>query len=71
LLSIRARCSVVANLRLRLRLLSAWDLSSGGETTIDWMVEESSNIVDEERIEQLGDLFLVGKFKGALEWNPG
>jgi hypothetical protein len=35
------------------------------------MVEESSNIVDEERIEQLGDLFLVGKFKGALEWNPG
>lgn len=34
------------------------------------MIEESSNVVYEERIQHLGDLFLVGKFKGALEWNP-
>jgi hypothetical protein len=72
LLSVRAGCSsVVANLRLRLGLLGAWDLSSGGEATIDWMVEESSNVVYEERIQHLGDLFLVGKFKGTLEWDPG
>jgi hypothetical protein len=35
------------------------------------MVEESSNVVYEEGIKHLGDLFLVGKFKGALEWDPG
>jgi hypothetical protein len=71
LFSVGACCSVVARLRLRLRLLASWDLSSGGETTIDWVVEESSDVVDEERIKQLGDLFLVCKFEGALEGNPG
>jgi hypothetical protein len=35
------------------------------------VVEESSDVVDEERIKQLGDLFLVCKFEGALEGNPG
>jgi len=34
------------------------------------VVEESSDIVDEERVEQFGDLFFVGEFEGTLERNP-
>jgi hypothetical protein len=34
------------------------------------VVEESSDVVDEEGVKQFGDLFLIGKFEGTLERNP-
>ena len=51
-------------------LLGPGNLCSSGEAAVDWVVKESSNIVDEERVKQLGDLFLVGEFEGTLERNP-
>ena len=70
LFSVRTCCSIVTRLSLRLLLLASWDLRCGWKTTVDWVVEESSNVVDEEGVKRLGDLFLVGEFKGTLERNP-
>jgi hypothetical protein len=53
-----------------LGLLASWDLRSSGETAVDGVVEKSSDIVNEEGIKQLGDLFLVGEFEGAFKGNP-
>jgi hypothetical protein len=71
LLSIGTSRSVVDRLPLMLRLLAAWDLSSCWETAINGVVEESSNVVDEEGVKQLSDLFLVGKLECTLKGNPG
>lgn len=51
-------------------LLASWDLRSSGETAVDGVVEKSSDIVNEEGIKQLGDLFLVGEFEGTFKGNP-
>ena len=50
------------------RFLTPWD--SSRVATIDRVVKESSNVVDEEWIEEFGNLLLVGEFKGTFEWNP-
>jgi hypothetical protein len=34
------------------------------------MIEESSNIVNEERIEQFGNFLFIGEVEGAFEGNP-
>lgn len=34
------------------------------------MVEKCTNVVNKERIEELCDLLLVCKVKGAVEWDP-
>ena len=34
------------------------------------MVEESSNVVNEERIEGFCDFFFVGEIESTLKWNP-
>lgn len=70
MLSVRASCSVIARLRLRLGLLASWNLRSSGETAVDGVVEKSSDIVNEEGIKQLGDLFLVGEFESTFKGNP-
>jgi len=62
--------SVVARLRLGLLLLGSGNLCSSWETTVDWVVEERSDVVDKKGIKQLGDLFFVGEFEGTLERNP-
>jgi hypothetical protein len=48
-------------------------LTSGDSSriaAIDRVVKESTNVVDEEWIEEFGNLLLVGEFKGTFEWNP-
>jgi hypothetical protein len=49
-------------------LLTSWDGSR--IATIDRVVKESPNIVDEEWIEEFGNLLLVGEFEGTFKWNP-
>jgi len=34
------------------------------------VVQQSSDIVDEEGIQQLGDLFLVREIQRAIKWDP-
>jgi hypothetical protein len=34
------------------------------------MIEKSSNIVNEERIEQFSNFLFIGEVKGAFEGNP-
>lgn len=62
--------SVIASLRLRLRFLVSWDLSSSWEATVDGVVEKSSDIVNEEGIQELSDLFFVGELEGTFKGNP-
>jgi hypothetical protein len=50
------------------RFLSPWD--SSRIATIDRVVKESSNVVDEEWIEEFGNLLLVGEFERAFKRNP-
>jgi hypothetical protein len=37
---------------------------------VGWVVEQTTDVVHKERIKKISDLFLVGKFHGALEWDP-
>lgn len=41
-----------------------------GTVLVSRVVQQSANIVHEERIQQIGDLLLVSKLQSALEWDP-
>lgn len=34
------------------------------------LVEKSTDVVDEERIQQIHDLLTVGKLESAIKWDP-
>jgi len=34
------------------------------------MIQQRTNVMNEERVEHLGDFLLVGEFEGFLEGNP-
>lgn len=44
----------------------AWTSS----TVVDGVIEESADVVDEERVEERGDVFLIGKSEGSFVRNP-
>ena len=71
LLSVGTCCSVIARLRLWLRLLTSWDLRGSGESAVDGVIQECSDVVNEEGVKQFGNLFLVGEFESTLKGNPG
>jgi hypothetical protein len=39
-------------------------------TLVGWVAEQRANVVHKERIQELGDLLLVGKVESALKGNP-
>lgn len=41
-----------------------------GSIRVGGMIEESADVVDEQRIQELRYFFLVGKVQGPLERNP-
>ena len=34
------------------------------------VVQHTSNVMDKQRVEYVGDLLLVGKLESTIEWNP-
>lgn len=41
-----------------------------GVWVVDGVVEESADVVDEDWVEGLRDLFFVGEFEGSFERDP-
>jgi hypothetical protein len=39
-------------------------------TGIFWIVQETANVMYEQRVEEFGDLFLVGEIESPLEGDP-
>lgn len=42
----------------------------GGPSLVRWVVEKSTNILNEQRVEQFGDLLFIGEGKCSVVSNP-
>jgi hypothetical protein len=63
-------CSHVVLLLLWTAARSHGGIANALTSLVSGMIEQRSDIVNEKRIEHLGDLLLVGEIQRAIEWNP-
>jgi hypothetical protein len=62
------RVSNLLGLLLLPALMGSHDLAR--PVLVCWVIEQSANIVNEQRIKKLGNFLLVGEIKSSLKWDP-